>query len=244
MPQNNRPALCPYATATTARNQTTLNAYLLSIGCRRWDCTQCAALRKAHLVRRIVAARPNRFITLTCRHDGTPEQRLHEIKRGLTRLTAELRKQHEFEYARMLEQCQDGFPHFHLLARSPFIPQPELKKLWARFTTATIVDIRKAYGASASYVAKYITKARDKDGNFGRQRLSVTRKFWPTNETLNELGAFVHHDEHPTAWAQRNQYAITLITRGPTRWLITEREPGDELPEELQPWQPNQDDEW
>lgn len=244
MPPPKPPAICPYATATTARNQTTLNAYLLSIGCRRWDCPTCGALRKAHLVRRILTARPNRFITLTCRHDGTIAHRLAEIKAGFRKLVPQLRKRGEFECLRMLESCQDGYPHFHLLARCPYLPWQELRHLWSRCTTAHIVDIRKAHGTSAAYVAKYIQKARDEQGQFGRQRISVTKKFWTAQEDPNELGAFIHTDEHPIAWATRNQNAITLVTRGPTRWLIKDREPGDELPEELQPWHETTATEW
>lgn len=230
-----QPRLCPYAIATTAYDMLDQQKHLVSSGCRRWQCPQCAAIRKAHLIRRIMRAAPNRMLTLTCRHEHSPNKQLANIRKHLPKLVVRLRRSHgSIEYIRILEQCADGYPHFHLLCRSGFLPQAEIRKQWEALTGARIVDVRKAHGKSAAYVAKYIAKALEIQNEWGRQRLSVSRSFWrPEKENPNPLIGFDRTTEHPTEYAQARAEETAFIRKSGTCWRMADREPGDELPPEL-----------
>lgn len=208
---------------------------MLGLGCRSWTCEICGPKRKALLVYRIVAASPTRFLTLTCRHEGDRATQLERITKALPRLITELRKKHgTIDYFRMLEHCKDGYPHFHLLLRCRFLPQPEIKRIWERLTGATIVDIRKAHGRSTGYVAKYLQKARDPDEKWSRQRISVSKHFWRTADGEADLIGWEHTREHPSAVAECTP-ATTYEREWVGRYIPSPRQPGDENPEELQP---------
>lgn len=233
--------LCPYARTTTAYQLETRDHHMFGTGCRRWACPICGPRKRAGLVRRIVQAAPSKFITLTCRHEGEPNDQMTRLVRGLPRLATELRRDRpEFEYVRMVEQCQDGYPHFHLLARTKFIAQHTLSKIWERLVGAAVVDIRKAHGRSLGYVSKYITKARDSNGVFSRQRISVSKAFWREEQNNeSEFLGFSHDRTHPTEHVRKIQdsYTPSYVRYGLYR--IDDRMPGDELPEELRPYAPD-----
>lgn len=206
---------------------------MIAQGCRRWTCDVCGPRRKWQFVLRIVAAKPTRFITLTCTRDNTADEQHQLMVKQLPRLITKLRKTHgPIDYLRMLETCQDGYPHFHLLARSAFIPHADLKRLWQQLTTARVVDIRKAHGRSVGYVAKYIAKARGSDGVWSRQRVSVSKNFWPDGDGESDLLVTGHTREHPAQRAEASP-ELHYIREHVGRYAVEEREPGDELPAEL-----------
>lgn len=241
-------AICPYASSTTCFQIDTTDPYFLAMGCRRYDCDICGPRKRAALARRIVTGNPNRLITLTCRHEITPAVQYDRMRKLLQRFTAKTRNEYgEFEYVKVLEECKDGYPHFHILARSEFIPQPWIKANWYDLTGADIVDVRKAHGKSVSYIAKYIGKAFGTNHQLAiptRQRLAFTRSFLPAEQNAEQIYAcFEHSDQHPTTYAQE-QYTTTLTLHRlrPTVYAIADREPGDELPPELLPTKVPQDD--
>lgn len=207
---------------------------MLGTGCRKWTCSVCGPSKKYHLVNRIITAKPNRFLTLTALHQNEPHVQERLLTKSLPRLVTELRKRHgEVEYLRMTEQCADGYPHIHLLLRSDFLPQPEIRSIWARLTGATIVDIRKAHGRSRGYIAKYLQKARDQQQVWSRQRMTVSRNFWVPKTHSSDLIGFDHSKQHPTTWASKLRPELTLRRIAKSHYLVDDREPGDELPEEL-----------
>lgn len=226
-------ALCPYASTIECYTLDDREPRMIGQGCRKWTCPICGPRRHWQFVQRIRTASPNRFITLTCDRTRDPATQLKRMRTALPRLATALRTSvGTFEYLRMLEQCKDGYPHFHLLARSAFVPQSHLRTLWQKLTGATIVDIRKAHGRSTSYIAKYLGKARDKHGDWSRQRVSVSKHFWP--EVLGEQThiAFTHSRMHPTQTAE-NRPTTTFERLRPAYYCPHAREPGDANPEEL-----------
>lgn len=225
---------CPYTRTSTGYDRDTDERVLLAIGCRRWTCSICGPRRKAQLVRRIVAARPNRMVTLTCRHEDGPAHRHRLMVLALPRLITELRQVTPIEYLRMLESCVDGYPHFHLLVRSGFIEQSTIKEKWRRLTGAEIVDVRRAHGGSVAYVAKYINKARDETGTFSRQRISVSKDFWRP-EVGAELAVTEVTREHPVPYATTKLSDRAITRRTSTIYQLDMREPGDEWPPEFTP---------
>lgn len=132
----------------------------------------------------------------------------------------------------MLEHCEDGYPHFHLLARSNFIPQERLKELWEKLTGAYIVDIRKAHGRSTGYIAKYIQKARNSNGSWSRQRMSVSKRFWRKEDRSSTHIGFTHSRMHPIGTAEERP-GCTFERLRPGYYHPRERQPGDEQPWEL-----------
>lgn len=230
--------ICPYALARTARRTDDLQLALFGPGCNNWKCEVCGKRKKFMLIKKILTAAPNRFLTLTCRHEGTPDEQLALMRTKMQKLFEKLRQKHgKIEYLRMLEQCKDEYPHFHFLIRSSFIPQPEIKDLWSKLTGAKIVDIRKAHGKSSGYVAKYLGKACSKTGEFSRQRIAVSKSFWPKNETntAEDWGAWKAESCGPVLYAEQNQNEYSFTDRNSLSWYMNERQPGDELPTSLTP---------
>lgn len=223
--------LCPLATSATYLNGSV--DYLKSLGCRRKDCPNCNAIKRATLVARIVRAQPTKFITLTCRHELGPQTQLKTITKALPRLVNQIRRTGECEYIRVLELCADGYPHYHLLARTAYIDQKWLSQRWHHYTGAAIVDIRKAHGRSRAYITKYLTKSLAGNCIDIHQRFAISKKFFQDNQPKPTITEWKTAGIHPTEYAHRKQEVFAFTRRGATTWEMHEREPGDELPPEL-----------
>lgn len=232
----NAQRLCPTSKGTTALHLNTKDAALFAVGCRSWACPACGPAKKRQLVQRIVKAKPSAFVTLSCRHEGTPQHQHAKIARALPRVIATLRKTLglDIEYFRMLEECKDGYPHFHLLARTAYIPQKTLSEEWEKQTGASVVDIRKAHGKSTKYVAKYISKARDKTGSWTRQRCSVTRRFWAKDDDTEQEWIdwqWMKMSIYEAAQGITQHHSLEELRKG--TWWLRERTAGDEIPEAI-----------
>lgn len=156
--------------------------HLFRTTCGRWTCPYCGQVKRAKLQERIQSARPNRFVTLTtCGHETeTPRQIFDWTRRQISELAKFYRRTNrEFEYLRALEQTKSGYPHYHLLVRSPWLEQVELSRSWCNFTRAYIVDVRSLTKdeKAARYVMKYLSKQHSL--SFTQRRLSWTRNFFP-----------------------------------------------------------------
>ena len=160
---------CPSCKSYIGRERDSRAKIIVPIRCKRWTCKYCRSLNLKLLIQRIKSGKPNKFITLTCQPDpsGNPGLTHHSHRRAIRRLVQMLRRKYgSFEYVCITELHQSGQPHYHLLARSKFIPQSELSRLWQACTGSRVVDIRKIANdrVAACYVAKYVTK------NFGPNR--------------------------------------------------------------------------
>jgi len=229
-------ALCDWSSAATAYHLESREPAFFAIGCRRYSCEICGKMRRRQLINRIKKAEPNRFVTLSVHRNQTIDEAEKNIRKAMPKLAKLIRKEHshEFEYVRMLEHCRDGYPHFHLLARSNYIPQKWLSTEWEKLTGARVVDIRKAHGKSTGYIAKYINKARDAGGVWTRQRMSVTHHFWPSIEPVTTEWIEWFWPKMPArefAIAKSQEWSLERIRPG--LYWIQDREPGDELPVEL-----------
>lgn len=180
-------AVCEHSIATYAHDVDNYEQHLFALGCRKWSCAICGPRKRAILVRRITRAAPTKFITLTCRHETTPLAQLTTLRKALPKLINTIRKTiGDIEYLRALEYCRDGYPHYHLLARTKYIEQKTLSRLWEQLTNARVVDIRKAHGRSTSYVAKYLSKATATHDTWTRQQFAVSRNFWQDDDTTTQ----------------------------------------------------------
>ena len=173
---------CPQQSTTSFWDVNTELFHLVRVVCKTWSCPYCGPVKRAKLAVEVALARPNRFITLTTsgHSDQTPRDVFDATRRQLSELAKRLRKEHgTFEYLRALEQTKTGFPHYHLLVRSPYLDQHELSRHWCALTTAFIVDIRKLSQdeKAVRYVMKYLGKQTCVP--FTTRRLSWTRNFFP-----------------------------------------------------------------
>jgi len=154
----------------------------LSVRCKSWTCDVCRRWLMRRLMLRMVDARPNRLVTLTVNPRCWPDPRAaYDGTRRKVAILARMARREfgEFEYLRVLEQTRAGWPHYHLVVRSPYIPQQWLSDRWRELTGAPIVDIRRVddCDGAASYVAKYL--AKQEHCEFTQRRLAWSRGFFP-----------------------------------------------------------------
>lgn len=156
--------------------------HLFRIVCKTWACPYCGPIKRAELAARIKAAKPNRFVTLTAapNQDETPRKVFDRTRRQISELAKVYRREgREFEFCRVLETHQSGYPHYHLIVRSPWLDQRELSYRWCCLTESYIVDVRKLSNDNkgVNYVMKYLGK--QESTAFTQRRVSYTRNFFP-----------------------------------------------------------------
>jgi len=174
---------CPATRALVGKSLLTPRRFVYAIRCRRWSCAYCREQNKRVLFARVAAGRPQRLMTLTClpRTGETPLDAYKRIRPCVTRLCQMVRDNFgPCEYVCVTERTEKGWPHFHVLMRSPFVPQHWLSDKWLSLTGAPVVDIRrvKEWKSAARYVCKYVLKAVATPGisRFGRV-VSFTRGY-------------------------------------------------------------------
>lgn len=228
-------AICERARTTTCYGLADRENYTITPGCRRWDCDVCGPRRKAALAHRIAEAEPNRMLTLTCRHEGGPQRQYDVMRKNLSKFFRKLRLDRgSIEYCRIMEDCKDGYPHFHCLVRSGFLPHADLKREWEARTGARILDIRQIRKATVGYCTKYVTKSRPAATAIAGQRISVSQAFWvPRQPPMAAIG-WEHHRHHPIEHYDgqyREQW--TAQRERPNVYTMQPRDAGDEWPPEL-----------
>lgn len=154
---------CPDAGTITGYSLTLARQVWIAARCGRWSCSACGPRKVWRLAFKVADARPNRLLTLTVNpsrwHD--PREAFDATRRKVPVLIRELRQKHgEVEYVRVLEVTKKGWPHYHLIMRSGFLPQVEISRKWDSLTGAPVVDIRTIEKSSVvlGYVVKYLSK--------------------------------------------------------------------------------------
>lgn len=176
---------CPNAQTYEAFSETLRCTVWIPLPCKRWSCRYCAEAKISHLARRCSSALPNRLLTLTVdplcwddpRHsfDGTRRQ-VPEIFRQLRR------KFGEVEYLKVTELNRAGWPHYHCLVRSGFLPHSVVRDLWKDLTGASIVDLRKVEDRFKTYLylVKYLAKMHDL--GWTKRHVSYSKGFFKDTE--------------------------------------------------------------
>ena len=156
---------CPVARTLEGWSETLDAWVLIAITCNRWSCPICGRKKVQHYARKVADAEPNKLITLTCNpamHEN-PRAAYDDTRRKIPGLTARLRRLFgEVEFFRILEITKKGWPHYHLVTRSGFIPQATISNIWKELVGAPIVDVRKIDRKNNAYwyVIKYLAKQR------------------------------------------------------------------------------------
>lgn len=182
---------CPYAASLICWSVTHSSPLLCSLPCKRWGCAFCGRRRIRDLALRTEAAQPNRFFTLTTNTRAFTSAReafLHGGRKfaDLTKLIR--REVGPIDYLRVIEAHANGFPHWHVLARCPYIDQRDLSRWWAQLHHSPIVDIRnpKKIRSTYAYVVKYLGKQHYVP--WTNRRIATSRHFFPPRPPNEHAG--------------------------------------------------------
>lgn len=172
---------CPRSKTMEGYSETLAAWVVISITCNNWGCPICGRKKVQHYAQKVTAAKPNRLITLTVNPATweNPRAAYDGTRRAIPKLCVRLRKMFgEFEFFRVLEVTKKGWPHYHLVTRSEYIPQADLSREWNRLTGAPIVDVRKMHKSIQAYwyVVKYL--AKQEMIPWTNRRAAWTRKFF------------------------------------------------------------------
>ncbi len=218
---------CPSARTLVAHSATLKSWVVIQIRCKRWGCRHCGERKITHFAWRCDDAKPNRLITLTVANKmwETPRLAYDGVKGKVTQLAIRLRRTFgEFEYFKVLEVTKKGWPHFHLVVRSEYIPHATISDIWSQLTGAHIVDVRKLKKSRDVYfyVCKYL--AKQKYIPWTNRRVSWSRNFFPPNEfkggdalQLTEIG---WNEEHPSEVMRKFGNRAYFTTYSNDCWLI------------------------
>jgi len=222
--------VCPYATTLEGWSMALERWVVIQQRCKRWGCRYCGVRKTTHYARRVQDAEPNRLITLTVNPAcwNSPRDAYDGTRRKLGDLNKRLRKElGEWEYFRVLEVTKKGWPHYHLVARCPYIPQARISNLWNELTGAPIVDVRKIRKSKEVYyyVMKYLAKQTYIE--WTNRRCSWSASFFPKDEwtppeSLN-IAELDWIEQGPVEYL-RTHYSGRIIEQiGLDAWAILDR---------------------
>lgn len=199
----------------------------IALPCKQWSCRHCAEIKIRRLAGMTFRAKPNRLLTLTIDPQlyDNPRHAFDQTRRKVPELMRFLRTRYtDIEYLRVTELTKGGWPHYHLLVRSPYIPHSVVKDKWSALTGALIVDIRKVKGTlnTYTYLVKYLSKMH-KIG-WTERHVSYSRKFFA--QTDKEIQHDFHLDEktiieaHPCTYLYARFRGATLTMLGPNLFAL------------------------
>lgn len=221
---------CPSAQSLTAIDKTDGRHVIIVLPCKQWGCRHCGEKRAFLLGIRCELADPNKFITLTVspKHFLDPREAYDQTRRKISDLTKLIRKEKgEFEYMRILEITKAGWPHYHMLARAPYIQQKWLSDTWAGMTGAVIVDIRKIQKKDNvfRYVAKYLCKQTYIP--WTNRRVCWSHKFFPqvqkTEHAESTLVEKTLRRIHPAEYLSTEHDGAEVQQISPACWKISKK---------------------
>lgn len=180
------------------------------LSCRSWHCDECRPVRLRQLRDIAASGQPNLFITLGSNPNAydTPDEAaqalVHAWRMVLQRAKRE-RLLTSIQYLCVFEDFKSGWPHLHILARGPYIPQDWLSDRMAEYCSAPVVWISACRDrrVASRYVAKYISK--------GPGRFEGCKRYWrsqgyQTQTTEWERETPVH--DHRRLFHQRRAESI------------------------------------
>lgn len=155
------PAVGPYCTPYSAYTKTREEVRAVPIRCRTWKCPRCKKKLLKRLRKIAISGRPSTFITLTVNPNAfdSPADAAQALVETWWAFAREIRRRHpneEFEYLAVFERTKKGWPHLHILARMPFVPQKYISEFFAERMNSPVVWI--AYIRNQAEVVKYVSK--------------------------------------------------------------------------------------
>lgn len=190
--------------------------------CRSWNCDECLPRRLRDLRRLAAAGHPTTLITLTVspKAYATPEQAACRLTEAW-RLTRQRAKREgladRIEYLAIFEETKRGWPHLHILARCPYLPQRWLSQCMHDYADSPIVDIRRVYNRrhASRYVAKYVSKG---PGRFrGTKRYFRSKAYGDDGRTPQPVA-----DASKPGWATETDLYILQHVAVQYGWRVVE----------------------
>jgi hypothetical protein len=202
---------------------------VIGCSCKTWSCPFCGPAKIARLARLVQEAKPNRLLTLTLdqKSFATPRLAFDETSRLVPELIKYLRLKHgPVEYLKVTELHRNGYPHYHLLVRSGYLPHAQIKSWWEPRTGGFRIDVRQVDQSFSSfkYVAKYLTKIH----NLGwtDRHVSYSKSFFPTppqpHKPASALASIERHRDHPWVHLNRWHSGQEVLPIGPSQWFTPE----------------------
>jgi hypothetical protein len=155
-----------------------------------------------------------------------PREAFDGTRRHLPTLIKMLRDRFgEVEYLRVTELTANGWPHYHLLVRSGFLPQKVIANEWRRLTGAQIVDIRpvdKRWSAY-TYLLKYLCKL----SNLGwtDRHVSTSRSFLPPEPAKKPNHLPIERTEnlamHPNTYLRSHAVGSFVVKLTPSMFAVS-----------------------
>lgn len=184
--------ICPHAQTMVADDADRHERLIYALPCNQWSCRHCAVRKTRALAHRTEAATPNRLCTLTVDPAlySTPRASFDATRRQLPEWIKRMRSRvGSVEYLRVTEVTKKGWPHYHLLIRSDFIPHAVARDEWYLLTGAQIVDLRQVKKSfrTYSYLVKYLTKLHHI--SWTGRHVSYSRQFFVPDQ-------WCKHNEH------------------------------------------------
>lgn len=232
--------ICPWATSLTGLDSDTTQRLLISLPCKRWGCPICARQKVRVLAAKTQLAAPNRLLTLTVdpKKYNAPRDAFEATAPLVPELIRLLRKRFgQVEYLRVTEVTKAGWPHYHLLVRSGFLPQPVVKATWTKLTGAIIVDLRQVHKSFSAftYLVKYLTKLHRLD--WTERHVSYSRQFFPeechAERPRSNLVQIERIKEHPYTYLSTWYPGQVVSQLRPGAWLVDR--PANENPTLVDP---------
>jgi len=198
---------CKSATSWLGKHPVTGVFTLFGTTCKKWSCTYCANVKIKRLAWLTAAAQPNRALTLTCKTDAyeSPRAAFEATAVRVPEFIRALRKRYgEIEYLRVTEAGKAGYPHYHLLVRSDFLPHAVMRNTWKELTGNSIIFVQKVTDTFKSYyyLTKYLSKMHKMD--WTERHVSYSRQFFP--EDLLEKPTRIDYEE--THKSHRHPYLV------------------------------------
>ena len=196
--------VCVFSQTMVAFDIDRNESLVYALPCNRWSCRHCARRRTRSLACRTELAQPNRLVTLTVDPSlySDPREAFDLTRRQVPEWVKLMRHRFgEVEYLRVTELTKAGWPHYHMLIRSKYIPHPVAKAAWQDLTGASIIDIRqvKEKFNTYFYLLKYLSKMHHI--KWTARHLSYSRKFFPAEEKEDyqphQLENRTIHNVHP-----------------------------------------------
>lgn len=223
--------------------------------CNRWTCAYCARVKCRRLAWLTERAKPNRLLTLTVnpQKHADPRAAFDATRCRVPELFRRLRNQFgEVEYLRVTETTKAGYPHYHCLLRSKYLPHPVVKKHWEDLTAASIVDVRQVSNSFKAYwyLVKYLTKMSNLQ--WTERHVSYSKQFFRPEDLEKIARPPLEQPNssplHPHQFLAQKYPGDTALYHGPLRYSVAGR-PGlnhEEIdPKELglprpadSPWRP------
>lgn len=207
------------------------DAYVIAeLPCQNWGCRPCAEAKIRRLAALTRDARPTRMLTLTVNPAmwESPRAAFDGTRRQVSELIKKLRtKFGEVEYLRVTELTKNGWPHYHLLLRSAFIPHTVVKTIWAELTGAYIVDLKqvKQCFRAYTYLVKYLSKLHRIE--WTARHVSYSKGFFPPEPDRGNSPLPVErrsvHPMHPITYLNQYHKGDSIEPFTSSTWKIIER---------------------